>query len=393
LAIPVAQPEGKIVITQEDEDEIVKLAEEFNRHVDSVTEFGSSILPFDKYMDSDSYRKLIAYDAKLLPYLIRQFQIEEESRVFLGSSLIDEEIVIPYDLYLYQQDRAGKLREGVKPWFDYHAAHLLASRTTIGSELYKGLGRRSYLARFSWIDWWENHRDEFESKTKNPVEIDTTHKFFSHPHISTERHGNMLDIEACHMTIRRIIERAAAEMGVKAFLGEYRDMGTITKVRMRGVTFEEFAGLIGYTVSVSPIPLRIDEDLYHFGGDAESEPRALLDGWGIKMWKTAFSEGNPIPVTLITRGTNPIVDPSEPAFKDYGSFRVTNNDGEIVLDYRPHRKTPPAEDALKPAHDTMEIVVDLADYCKLPPGEYNVSFRYLTKETPTAAIEVYKREE
>jgi hypothetical protein len=201
----------------------------------------------------------------------------------------------------------------------------------------------------------------------------------------------VLDIEACHVTIRQIIERAAAEMGARVFIGDHPDMGIITNVRMRGVTFEEFAGLIGYTVSVGPMPLRVDENGYHFGGDAEPEPRVLFDGWGIKMHKTVFSEGDPIPVTVIVRGIDEVVDPSDAAFKDYGSFRVTDNEGETILAYLPQTKTPPAKDVLKPAHDGMEIVVDLSDYSKLPPGEYNVQFRYLTKETPTAAIEVYPK--
>ena len=41
----------------------------------------------------------------------------------------------------------------------------------------------------------------------------------------------------------------------------------------------------------------------------------------IKCPDGVFIEGDPVPVIVITRGTNEVVDPSDSAFKDYGSFR------------------------------------------------------------------------
>ena len=41
--------------------------------------------------------------------------------------------------------------------------------------------------------------------------------------------------------------------------------------------------------------------------------------------------------------------------------------------------------------DVDEIVLDLSDYRKLAPGEYNIRFKYINYETPSMPIEIYDR--
>ena len=107
------------------------------------------------------------------------------------------------------------------------------------------------------------------------------------------------------------------------------------------------------------------------------------------MERTVFHEGDDIPVVIITRGTDGIVDPHDPVFPAYGSFKVTTNAGEVVHDYREHTSPQPTRPLLQRDRDGAAIDLNLRTYCDLPPGEYNVQFRYGRDETPPIAIEVY----
>jgi hypothetical protein len=185
-------------------------------------------------------------------------------------------------------------------------------------------------------------------------------------------------------------------MNINVFIGEQQYIDVITTTRMKGVTFEEFLYIIGRTVCIGGFDYHKTETGYWIGGKNPTEPRALMNGWGIMMERTVFSVGDEIPVTVITRlpGLITIIDPEDPTFVYYGSFRVTTNDGKIVKDYNPITKSrldftiPP----IKIKKDCYPIQVSLNKFCKLPAGEYNIQFRYLENETPSIAIEIYDRQ-
>ena len=331
----------------------------------------------------------MAYGEKALPYLVRQFQLQEESRVILGSKVANAELADLQDLHKYNEQRPEELKKGVKPWLGYHVLRIMLG--DLDDLLAAAIGDDP--RPFSWIDWWEQNKARYVFETREPVKIDTAYKFHSFPHISTTRDGNFLTIDACSATYRQIIERAAAEMGVRVFIGEHPYLQVITNVRMRSVTFDEFAHLIGLTVSVAPFPYNVEDGIYRFGGDKPQEPRTICNkDWGIKMGKTVFNEGDKIPVTVIPRWGGEIIDPKNPGFKTAGSFRVTDNDLKVIVDYSSLSVIVPPEKMIKTGN-AGEILLDVSDYCKLPSGEYNIRFKYLDKETPSMPIEVYRPRE
>ena len=384
----VSAMEAEFVITQQDENEIIKLTEEFNKCVRFIYKPWSSHIPFDEFQKCDVYKELIQYDWKLIPYLIRQIQIENESRVIVGSALAKRHIESLEDLYNYRAERSAKLRKGINPWLEF--PEMLLAQTTVGKRVYQKLGKRPELTGFSWIEWWEKNKGRFEFKTEKPVRINAENKYFNYPHISTEQHDGLLDIEAVHATYRQIIERAAAELGVDVFIGAQVYIDIIATVRMKSMTFEEFAYLVGRTVFVRGFKYYKVGQKYHFGGKAEAKPRAIIKGWGIMMNKTVFYEGDVIPVTIITRDTGDLVSPLDPVFFEYGSFKITTNDGIIIKDYNIQKKSRPTIKLLKREKDSTKIQLDLSEYYQLPLGEYSVRFKYLSNETPSIAIEIYK---
>jgi hypothetical protein len=90
--------EQQIVITQEDEDHISSLMQQFNDHIRLTIDPWSSNIPFKELRDCDAYTKLLEYDLKILPYLIRQYQAEQESRVLVGHTLLKRRILSLQDL-------------------------------------------------------------------------------------------------------------------------------------------------------------------------------------------------------------------------------------------------------------------------------------------------------
>jgi|GEM_PF-5458125 len=377
--------EAEFVITQKDEDEIIRLVEDYNNCVDSIQIPASSATFYGAFQECDAYKKLLKYDYKLIPYLIRQNQIEKESRVIVGSSLADRHIADLEDLQNYQRQRSARLIDGVKPWFKY--PELPLDQIVNNVEWYKV--RRNPRTRFSWLEWWDDNKDRFIFKTDKPITIETEYKYYNHPHISTQVNGGLLDIEAVSATYRHIIERAAAELGVNVFIGEQQYIRHLTTVRMRGVTFEEFTYLIGRTVYVRGFEDHKDGDKYHFGDETEAEPREILDGWGIMMDKTVFREGDDIPVTIITRDTGDLVYPIDPELFGDGNFKITTNDGNIIKDYGNLNKIKPAKRQKIKSTRMTRVELNLNEYCQLKPGEYNVRFKYLSNETPSVAIEIY----
>lgn len=377
--------EAEFVITQKDMDEIIKHAEEFNKCADSTYNPVYSSFPFSKIQECEAYKKLIQYDYKLVPYLIRQNQIENESRVIVGSALADRHIANLEDLQNYQQQRSAKLSKDIKPIIKFSGMLLHQIVEKDNPEL----DWSSYHTRFSWMERWENNKGRFEFKTNKPIVIDTQHKYYNHPHISTQNNNGLLDLEAVSATYRHIIERAAAELGVDVFIGKQEYIDIITTVRMRAVNFEEFVYLIGRKAYVKGFEYYKIGEKYHIGGKTKAKPRANLHGWGIMMDKTVFREGDEIPVTIITRGIGDLVNPSDPVFFGYGSFKITTNDGTVIKDYNISQKLKPTKKPVNRSKDCSKIELDLNKYCQLSSGEYNVRFKYLSNETPSVAIEIY----
>jgi hypothetical protein len=382
---PVITAETEFVITQNDEDEITRLVEEYNNCVDSIQDPFLSYRLYGAFQECDAYKKLLQYDYKLVPYLIKQNQIENGSSVIVGSALADRHIANLEDLQNYQQQRSAKLSKDIKPIIKFSGMLLHQIVEKDNPEL----DWSSYHTRFSWMEWWENNKGRFEFKTNRPIIIDTQHKYYNHPHISTQNYDSLLDLEAVSATYRHIIERAAAELGVDVFIGEQENMGIISTVRMRAVNFEEFTYLIGQQISRKRFKYIKIGGKYHFGGKTKAEPRANLHGWGIMMDKTVFREGDEIPVTVITRGIGDLVNPGDPVFFGYGSFKITTNDGKVIKNYNIIQQLKPTKKPLYRSEDGTKIELVLNKHYKLLPGEYNIRFKYLSNETPSVAIEIY----
>lgn len=411
----------RIKITQKDENQITELAINLQGLVEKITHPESSRLPIDKYINSPEYKNLVKYGAKLLPYLIKEYQIEEESRVRVGSKLAERDLSDPEDLIRYQTERAEKIISNHKIFSNWHIINLLLADIAMNEKIWdKALSLRELLFNwhtlnllladirmnqkildqafslhepqyFSWIEWWEKNKDKYVFKTRNPIIIDTTYKLYSHPHISTEKQDNFLYLEACQVPYNIIIERAAAEMGQKVFIGEHSYMDVIANVRMRGVTFEEFADLIGTTVSVSKFPYYWDGDVCHFGGEKEAKPRTIFEDWGIVFGNTVFLEGEKMPITVVARGMDKIIDPSDSLFPIFGKFVIMTNDGQSKGGDHCYAITTKKPQMLELKMLDTEITLNLSDFEKLPVGEYNIRFKYGERNTPILPIEIYPK--
>ncbi len=399
---------AKIVITQSDEDTIRRLLTEYSEEWRKYTEAHRESSSIPMYLDCESYRNLLKYGLKVVPYLVENLAIAESRHSdygWIGSSIIsDENVRTPEQVYNYNRNptmeihKQGELYPPPNSARQSHGSPLLIMQLLPNEMIPKPQIREGYVddGKFAWSHWWQLYKDRFDFQTNKMLEIKPTEVIHSTvPHIGTIVKDGLLYIEAVSATYKQIIERAAAEMDIKVFIGEQRDIDVITTVRMKGVTFEEFLYMIGRTVYVGGFDYRKTETGYWVGGEKPAKPRRILNGWGIMMDKTVFSVGDEIPVTVITRekGLTSIIDPNDSEFLNFGSFRVTTNDGKIVQDYSPIVKSelystmPP----IKIEKDCFPIQVYLNKYCNLPAGEYNIRFRYIDNETPSIAIEIYDR--
>lgn len=382
---------GKIVITQADEDAIKNILREFRQHQAKVS-FRSDVAP---YLDCEAHQKLLKYGWKAVPYLVDQAAQKEAVDAYIGSALIkDMNVKTPEEVFEYNRRRKSKSANTLAPFILETVLRELPSGK-MAPNLNKPKDRVGYAYNevFAWVKWWQQHKHKFVFQTKRPLVIHPAKVVHSTmPQIRTTVKNGLLDIYAVSATYRQIIERAAAEMNVDVFIGEQQYIGVITTVRMKSVTFEEFLYIIGRTVFVGGFNYRKTEKGYWVGGKNPAKPRPILHGWGIMMEKTVFSAGAQIPVTIIARLPGSVINPADPVFSGYGSFRVTTNDGKIVKDYEPLAKARPTIPPIQIQKDCYPIQVLLDKFCKLPSGEYNIRFRYLNHETPSIAIEIYDRQ-
>jgi hypothetical protein len=386
LLIPIAAfaASNPVVITQQDEDAICALAKKFNKEADAIINPFSSRFPVERLCNTQSYKALLQYREKVVPYLVRQEVLSEKASVIVGSARATRRIRNLEDLEAYQKERRAKI-ERVSPWFHHFPSPAFLAAAGVGG----GLEGKLFTADLPLAQWWEENQARFRFTTHKRFHIDTQDRCDRHPHISTEMTNGLLSIEAVSATYLQVIERAAAEMHVPVFLGRQEYMDVLTTVRMRSVTFDEFAYLVGHHCCVTGFRYTKSGPKYHFGGNARAEPRRIMNGWGIMMWRTVFHQGEEIPITVVTRGTEPMVDPSDSAFASYGSFRICDNHRRIVRDYLPESKAEPTLPLLQRKKNCTEIDLCLADGNHLEPGEYNATFRYGDKETPSIASEVY----
>jgi len=400
---------SKIVITQSDEDSIKKLLNEYNEEWRKYTEKHMSSSHIPSYLDCESYRSLLKYDLKVIPYLVEAMALTEAHYSdwgWIGSAIIaDKDVKTPEEVYEYNRN-PKKESHKTSEIYPFPFSLMPPYRPTLLMQLLpddmkpKPDVKKGYVdnGKYAWSHWWQNYKNRFIFKTKKPLVIMPAEIVPSTmPHISTTVKNGLLYIEAVSATYQQIIERAAAEMNVNVFIGEQEYIDVITTVRMKGVTFEEFLYIVGRTVYTAGFNYHKTETGYQVGSDRPAQPRMILDGWGIMMGRTVFNVGDKIPVSIIARkpkntyDPNYIVDPNDPAFSSWGSFRITDNEGKIIKDYDFITKVQPTKETIQIQKDIFPFVVFLDKFCTLPKGEYNVRFKYLENETPSIAIEIYDR--
>jgi len=259
----VSGAEDQIVITQEDEDKIIEYIVDFNHDISRIVNPRSSMLPYQQLQITHSFKNLITFDLKLMPYIVRQFQIQAEARVFVGAKLANRAINGLDDLQKYQQERVTNLKSTVKPMINF-PGHWLIGQYLLGDWIKEEFDPMSDQKAFPYLQWWEKNQHLFIFNTENPIEIDRTYNYDSRPHITTHSDGDLLTIEAVGANTLHIIQRAAAELGSKIFIGEQQSMNMYGTVRMRDMTFAEFSFFIGRATS-SRVEYQLINDTFHFG--------------------------------------------------------------------------------------------------------------------------------
>ena len=385
---------SKVIITDSDLATIKGLSSRLEEKIKSVSPPPQSSIgllrgAIEEIKNDLSYQDLLKFGPKLLPYLIQQIQVSQECRWLVGSALAERKIKDQADLYKYQKERQDRLRQKiVLPLPMILLQGIEREKGVNGNEREMRVNSSLNLDKY-WLKWWSRHQDEFELQTAKPLFIDGLQNYAYEPQINSSAQNGLITIEAVSASYPQIIERAAAEVGIEVFIGEQEYMDILTSVRMRSVTFEEFAYLIGLTVSVNPFKYTKTETGYLFGGEKKAPPRVIMNGWGIAMEKTVFAAGETIPVIVVARGKGDMISPFDPVFDSYGSFQVTDNRGKIIQGYLPKDKIQPTLPLVNRKEDCTRIYLNLPQGKTLPPGEYNIKFKYLYSETPPIAFKIF----
>jgi hypothetical protein len=376
-----------VVITQADEEAIKRILDNWREHQSKVS-YSSMVEP---YFDCEAHRQILEYGWKAVPHLVGQLARQEATEAYVGSALIDDPNVRTLQ-DVSQNNRLRKTRlydETLASWILTGVLQELTSPEGLRKE---NAGGRSQVN--DWLDWWRlrEQRFVFASGGRPDIVVPREKRRLT-PHIATSVKDGLLDICAVSATYRQILERAAAEVGIRTFIGEHRYIDVIGSVRMKSVTYQEFLYMVGRSIYINGFDYRKVEDGYSVGGRKPAEPRVLYSkGWAIVMDRTVFGVGEDIPVTIIARGTIPAVDPCDSAVVPGAGFRVTTNDGNLVLDYGPSVERFGAVAMLTDRADTDRVEILLNRFCSLDVGEYNIRFGYQDHETPTVPIEVYPRD-
>lgn len=252
--------EKMVVITQADNDGIKSVLKELKRHQDKVR---VSSIPAD-YLNCEAYEKLLGYGRKAVPYLIEQVATMEAAFAYIGSAIIDsDQVKTPAQVYRYNSRRTNRMNETL-------AFFILdeALKEIVFPEMTRRQRRRytGYTEVFEWINWWQQHKDKFEFKTKNPVIIPPLRTNYPWGRIVkvTVRNG-LIDVVAVGTTYRRIIERVAKKASVAVSFGKQEYLDVTTSVCMKSVTFEEFLYMLGRGVSIAGFQYRKTDTGYRIG--------------------------------------------------------------------------------------------------------------------------------
>ena len=382
-----AARERTVVITQADEEAIKGLLEDWREHQSKVS-YSSSTEP---YFDCEAHRRILECGRKAVPYLAEQLARQEATEAYIGSALIDDpDVRTLQDVYEYNRLRKAQVYdETLAGWILTGVLRELTSPEGSSRENVDGRGEV-----IDWLDWWKHHEERFTfASGKRPDIVVQRDKRRVAPHVTTTFKDGLLDICAISATYRQILERAAAEVGIRTFIGEHRYIDVIGSVRMKSVTYQEFLYMVGRSIYINGFDYRKVEDGYWVGGRKPAEPRVLYSkGWAIVMGRTVFGVGEDIPITIIARGTVPAADPCDSAVAPGGGFRVTTNAGDLVLDYEPAAEKSGAVAVLTDRAATDRVEILLNRFCSLDVGEYNIRYGYRGDETPTVPIEVYPRD-
>jgi len=381
-----AAPKGSqrsIVITENDERAIERILVDFKQHTDDVSR-GSDVQP---YLNCDAHRQLLACGVRALPYIVEQLAQQQAVRAYVGAVLIGHWTVrTPAEVFEYNQRRMQRVHQSTLPPFVLG----IVFQELVSADNVPGRNTKNGAEQVTWVRWWRANKDRFIRSTGRLPRVLPHDEMPVTPQVRTTAHNGLLDILAVSATYQQMIERAAAEMGSDVFIGEQEYLDIMGTVEMRSVTLEEFLYIIGRTVSVNGFDYGKTDTGYRLGGLKPAKARAIMNGWGIMMDKTVFRSGDEMPVTVITRTPVVLIDPCDPAFPGWGSFRVITNDGKVVREYEPVTKPQPTLTTVTVEKDCQPATLRLDKFCCLPPGEYNIWFRYVDHETPSIAIEVYE---
>ena len=238
---------NEVVITQADEDAIKRLLEEFKKHANSPELAGMSMT--DPFFDCDTYRNLLGYGWKAVPYVIEQAAQIEAVDAYIGSTLIkDATVKTPEEVFEYNRKRKSEAADGLLAPF---ILEITLRELRSGKAKPKSRISHGYNMVFAWIEWWQQNKNRFHFLTGQLLVIlpsNDEHSLI--PQIRTDIKDGLLNIYAVNVTYQQIIERVGAEINIDVFIGEHEYLDVKTTLRMKSVTFEEFLYIAGRTVSM-----------------------------------------------------------------------------------------------------------------------------------------------
>jgi hypothetical protein len=256
----------RIVISQEDEDAVRRLLDEFLRHTRSPKIMASSRI--EPYLDCPPREELLKHGWKAVPYLIEQVARKEAVDAYVGAALIPKRRAKTVEeVYEYNRSRRQKVEEETLPGF---ALDVVLHQLPCGRDPHPfqrpGIVGYHYNESFKWTNWWQANQHRFEFKTKRPPVIPPPKdRHSSIAQIEVGARDGLLDIYAVSATYQQIIERATREMGIEVEIGEQRYIDVITTIRMKSVTFEEFLHMLGRNVYIKGFDYRKIRGGYHVG--------------------------------------------------------------------------------------------------------------------------------
>ena len=214
-----------VVITQADDEAIKGILQNWREHQSKVS-YSSMVEP---YFDCEAHRQLLEYGWKAVPYVVGQLARQEAAEAYVGSALIDDpNLHTLQDVYEYNRLRKTQVHnETLAGWI---LTGVLQELTSPEGSRKENAGGHSEVT--DWLDWWKHHKERFVfASGRRPYIVVPREKRRLIPQIATSVKDGLLDICAVGVTYRQILERAAAEVGIRTFIGEHRYIDVIGSVR------------------------------------------------------------------------------------------------------------------------------------------------------------------